>query len=185
MSQSKGFLGLTQATDISKHISWNIGATKMTSRNTVHNKKRLYIFWQKCHFFLSKIHLSVNHISMWSHPSLLSVNDTSMWPHTQSSLSEWHLNVTTHPVFYQWMTSQCDHTPSLLSVNDTSMWPHPQSSLSEWHLNVTTPQSSLSEWHLNVTTPQSSLSEWHLNVTTPLVFYQWMTSQCDHTPVFS
>ncbi len=50
MSQSKDFFWLTQAPNISKHISRNGGATIDASRKTAHDKV-FFIFGQKGHFF--------------------------------------------------------------------------------------------------------------------------------------
>ncbi len=53
MSQSKDFFGLIQATNISKHISRNGGATIKVSRKTAHDKA--FLFWgKKAIFFLKK-----------------------------------------------------------------------------------------------------------------------------------
>ncbi len=59
MSQSKDFLGIIQAPNISKHISRNGGATIKASRKTAHNKV-FFIFWQKSHFFPKEMMASWN-----------------------------------------------------------------------------------------------------------------------------
>ncbi len=53
MSQSKDFLGLIQAPNISKHISRNGGATIKASRKTAHNK--VFLFWGKKAIFSQKM----------------------------------------------------------------------------------------------------------------------------------
>ncbi len=50
MSQSKDFSGLIQATNISKYISRNGGATIKASRKTAHDKV-FFILGQKGHLF--------------------------------------------------------------------------------------------------------------------------------------
>ncbi len=53
MSQSKDFLGVIQAANISKHISRNGGATIKASRKTAHDKV-FFIFWSQKTIFPPK-----------------------------------------------------------------------------------------------------------------------------------